>query len=53
MLPYMAKCGGAGIFAGMINDFEMERLSWITWVDPAYNHMYPFYAFIFLMCTYF
>lgn len=36
----MAKTGG-GQIAGMINDSETERLSWITQVDPTYNHTYP------------
>lgn len=36
----MAKRGGQ--IAGMINDSEMEKLSWITQVDPTYNHMYPY-----------
>lgn len=33
---------GGQIFADMINDFEIERLSWITQVDSTYNHMYPY-----------
>ena len=24
----------------MIKHLKMERLSWIIWVDPKYNHMY-------------
>lgn len=34
--------GRGQIFAGMINDVEIERLSWIIQVDPTYNHMYSY-----------
>ena len=26
----------------MIKHLKMERLSWIIWVGPKYNHMYPY-----------
>lgn len=38
------RCVGAGGClrrSDQIKDFEMERLFWIFWMGPKYNHVYP------------
>ena len=33
---------GAAVFADVIKDLEMKRLSWIIQADPTYKHIYSY-----------